>query len=93
MAASDTAGPAIEAAFAPFREEGRALLPAGTAVLDAHTHLGLDEDGDEVLDHSGVAVGAQDSIECVVDLERVELAGELGVTSSIARLQKALDAL
>ena len=45
MAASDTAGTAIEAAFAPFREEGRALLPAGTAVLDAHTHLGLDEDG------------------------------------------------
>ena len=45
MAASDAAGPAIEAALAPFREEGRALLPAGTAVLDAHTHLGLDEDG------------------------------------------------
>src|SRR4051812_38892695 len=35
----------IEAAFAPFREEGRALLPDATAVLDAHTHLGLDEDG------------------------------------------------
>ena len=45
MAASDAAGPAIEAAFAPFREEGRALLPGGAAVLDAHTHLGLDEDG------------------------------------------------
>ena len=42
MAASDAAGPAIEAAFAPFREEGRALLPAGATVLDAHTHLGLD---------------------------------------------------
>src|SRR4051812_50065874 len=36
---------AIEAAFAPFREEGRALLPDGAAVLDAHTHLGVDEDG------------------------------------------------
>jgi hypothetical protein len=32
-------------AYAPFREEGRALLPEGTAVLDAHTHLGVDEDG------------------------------------------------
>jgi hypothetical protein len=35
----------IEAAFAPFREEGGALLPGDAAVLDAHTHLGLDEDG------------------------------------------------
>jgi hypothetical protein len=32
-------------AYAPFREEGRALLPPGTAVLDAHTHLGVDHDG------------------------------------------------
>ena len=32
-------------AYAPFREEGRALLPPDTAVLDAHTHLGVDEDG------------------------------------------------
>src|SRR3954452_14962 len=36
---------AVEAAFAPFREEGRALLPDGDGVLDAHTHLGVDEDG------------------------------------------------
>src|SRR6185295_16356740 len=43
--ATRSAGPAIEAAFAPFREEGRALLPEGAPVLDAHTHLGLDEDG------------------------------------------------
>ena len=43
--ATRSAGPAIEAAFAPFREEGRALLPEGAAVLDAHTHLGVDEDG------------------------------------------------
>jgi hypothetical protein len=35
----------VDAAFAPFREEGRALLPPGAAVIDAHTHLGLDEDG------------------------------------------------
>jgi uncharacterized protein len=35
----------VEAAFAPFREEGRALLPDGAGVLDAHTHLGVDEDG------------------------------------------------
>src|SRR3954470_11079376 len=39
------AADAIEAAFAPFREEGRALLPSDAAVLDAHTHLGVDEDG------------------------------------------------
>jgi uncharacterized protein len=32
-------------AYAPFREEGLALLPPGAAVLDAHTHLGVDEDG------------------------------------------------
>jgi uncharacterized protein len=32
-------------AYAPFRDEGLALLPSGTAVLDAHTHLGVDEDG------------------------------------------------
>jgi hypothetical protein len=43
-----SAEPAVEAAFAPFREEGRALLPAGTQVLDAHTHLGVDEDGQEL---------------------------------------------
>src|SRR3954466_15683288 len=36
---------AVEAAFAPFREEGRALLPDGAGVLDAHTRLGVDEDG------------------------------------------------
>src|SRR3954447_8979205 len=39
------AADAIEVAFAPFREEGRALLPSDAAVLDAHTHLGVDEDG------------------------------------------------
>jgi uncharacterized protein len=32
-------------ALAPFLAEARRLLPAGAEVLDAHTHLGLDEDG------------------------------------------------
>jgi uncharacterized protein len=32
-------------ALAPFAAEARALLPAGAEVFDAHTHLGLDEDG------------------------------------------------
>src|SRR5919199_5474577 len=40
-------------AYAPFREERRALLPPGTAVLDAHTHLGVDEDG-QSLDLDGL---------------------------------------
>ena len=33
------------AAFAPFAEELAELLPAGNIVVDAHTHLGVDEDG------------------------------------------------
>ena len=32
-------------ALAPFLEEVRLLRPADTEVIDAHTHLGLDEDG------------------------------------------------
>ncbi len=32
-------------ALAPFAAETQRLLPAGAEVLDAHTHLGLDEDG------------------------------------------------
>jgi hypothetical protein len=36
---------AFQAAFAPIGAELRELLPAGSAVVDAHTHLGLDEDG------------------------------------------------
>jgi predicted TIM-barrel fold metal-dependent hydrolase len=32
-------------ALAPFLAEARQLLPADAEVLDAHTHLGLDEDG------------------------------------------------
>ncbi len=33
------------AALEPFERETDQLLPLGAAVLDAHTHLGLDEDG------------------------------------------------
>jgi len=51
---------AIESAFAPFREEGRALLPEGAAVLDAHTHLGLDEDGQSLTVEA--LVGALDEV-------------------------------
>jgi uncharacterized protein len=32
-------------ALAPFAAEAERLLPAGAEVFDAHTHLGLDEDG------------------------------------------------
>ena len=32
-------------AIAPFVAETRRLLPAGAEIIDAHTHLGLDEDG------------------------------------------------
>jgi predicted TIM-barrel fold metal-dependent hydrolase len=32
-------------ALAPFLAESERLLPAGAEVIDAHTHLGLDEDG------------------------------------------------
>ena len=32
-------------ALAPFLAEAKRLRPAGAEVLDAHTHLGLDEDG------------------------------------------------
>lgn len=35
----------LQSAFAPILDELGRLLPPGTAVLDAHTHLGDDEDG------------------------------------------------
>jgi hypothetical protein len=35
----------FQSAYEPFLEELRALLPDGAGVMDAHTHLGLDEDG------------------------------------------------
>jgi hypothetical protein len=35
----------LEAAFAPFTEELARLRPADAPVVDAHTHLGADEDG------------------------------------------------
>ena len=34
-----------EAAIEPFEREIDELLPLGAPVIDAHTHLGLDEDG------------------------------------------------
>lgn len=34
-----------EQALAPFVEDAERLRPSGTEVIDAHTHLGLDEDG------------------------------------------------
>jgi predicted TIM-barrel fold metal-dependent hydrolase len=35
----------IAAAFTPFADEVAELVPADTVVVDAHTHLGVDEDG------------------------------------------------
>lgn len=35
----------LETAFAPFAEELERLRPPGARVVDAHTHLGADEDG------------------------------------------------
>lgn len=35
----------LRAAFIPFAQEVAGLVPAGTIVVDAHTHLGADEDG------------------------------------------------
>lgn len=35
----------VEEAYAPFSEELERLRPAGALVVDAHTHLGADEDG------------------------------------------------
>jgi hypothetical protein len=35
----------LQSAFAPLIEELERLVPPGTAVVDAHTHLGDDEDG------------------------------------------------
>ncbi len=37
--------PLYAAALAPFEAEAAALRPPGAEVIDAHTHLGLDEDG------------------------------------------------
>jgi uncharacterized protein len=34
-----------DSAYAPFLQELRELCPPGAAILDAHTHLGADEDG------------------------------------------------
>lgn len=39
---------AIAAAQVDLEREGVALLPAGSDVIDCHTHLGVDEDGQSV---------------------------------------------
>jgi len=43
----------FERAFAPIAAELRVLMPGGGGVVDAHTHLGLDEDG-RALDLAGL---------------------------------------
>jgi hypothetical protein len=40
-----SAPPAADSAYVPFLEELERLLPPGAEVIDAHTHLGRDEDG------------------------------------------------
>jgi hypothetical protein len=40
--------PTLQDAFAQVFEELRALCPPGAAVIDAHTHLGADEDGQQL---------------------------------------------
>ena len=47
-------------AYAPVFTEMSALLPAGTVVVDAHTHLGRDEDG-QSLDPAGL-IAALDEV-------------------------------
>jgi predicted TIM-barrel fold metal-dependent hydrolase len=44
-ASSASASSAHADALAPFLEEAAGMLPAGASLFDAHTHLGLDEDG------------------------------------------------
>jgi len=53
-------GDVFEQAFEPIAAELRALLPAAAVVVDAHTHLGLDEDG-RALDVAGL-LGALDEV-------------------------------
>jgi hypothetical protein len=50
----------IDAAFVPIAAEVRELLPGGCVVVDAHTHLGRDEDG-RSLDLGGL-LGALDAV-------------------------------
>jgi hypothetical protein len=61
--AGGLADPLYVEALAPFLADAERLRPAGAELLDAHTHLGLDEDGRslelgrllELLDGAGVA--------------------------------------
>lgn len=43
----------LEPPYAPVAAELRELLPVGSAVVDAHTHLGRDEDGQSLETRSG----------------------------------------
>jgi imidazolonepropionase-like amidohydrolase len=43
-------------AIAPYVQETRRLLPAGAEIIDAHTHLGLDEDGRSLRREQGLRV-------------------------------------
>jgi hypothetical protein len=48
-------GPSLETAYAPFVEELGRLRPPGPVVLDAHTHLGEDEDGQRLAPEALIA--------------------------------------
>ena len=65
----------VAAAFAPIAAEMHALLPAGAVVVDAHTHLGLDEDG-RSLDLAGLLAAldqvGEDARACVFPLHDPE---------------------
>ncbi|HEV2982656.1 MAG TPA: amidohydrolase family protein, partial [Solirubrobacteraceae bacterium] len=61
-------------ALAPFLEETQRLRPAGADVFDAHTHLGLDEDGRSLTTEQLLAMldDAQASRACVFPLHDPE---------------------
>ncbi|MHB1538736.1 MAG: amidohydrolase family protein [Solirubrobacteraceae bacterium] len=65
-----------EAALAPFEAEARQLLPAGAEIIDAHTHLGHDEDGrsltlQELLSQLDAAGATRACVFALHDPERV----------------------
>ncbi len=57
----------LDTAFAPIIEELERLRPPGTAVLDAHTHLGADEDGQSLTPErllAGLDLAGRDARAC-----------------------------
>jgi predicted TIM-barrel fold metal-dependent hydrolase len=65
-----------EQALAPFLGEVRKLRPAGAEVIDAHTHLGLDEDGrsltlEQLLEQLDAAEASRACVFPLHDPERV----------------------